>query len=77
MSRFVTSGDEVACLRDAGLDIAESPSSKKDMKKIQDQFNAWARESGLPLTHISRICAMSIGENYDAETLRSRGGGEE
>jgi hypothetical protein len=48
------------------------------MKKIQDQFNAWARESGLPLTHISRICAMSIGENYDTETLLQRmGGGEE
>jgi hypothetical protein len=71
---FVTSPDLVACLRDAGLDIAESPTSKKDLRKIQDQFNAWARESGLPLTHISRICAMSIGQNYDAETLRTRGG---
>ncbi|HET7155782.1 MAG TPA: DNA-3-methyladenine glycosylase I, partial [Hyphomicrobiaceae bacterium] len=39
---FVTSTDMVACLRDGGLDIAESPTSKKDMKKIQDQFNAWA-----------------------------------
>jgi 3-methyladenine DNA glycosylase Tag len=69
---FVTSADVVACLRDAGLDISESPSSKKDLKKIQDQFNVWAEETGLPLTHLSRICAMSIGENYDAETLRSR-----
>ena len=67
----------VACLRDAGLDIAESPTSKKDMKKIQDQLNAWAKESGLPLMHISRICAMSIGENYDTETLMRRGGGAE
>ena len=74
---FVTSGDMVACLRDAGLDIAETPSSRKDMAKIQAQFNAWAAETGLPLTHLSRICAMSIGENYDAETLRNRGGGEE
>ena len=40
---FVTSPDVVACLRDAGLDIAESPTSKKDLRKIQDQFNAWAR----------------------------------
>ncbi len=62
----------VACLRDAGLDIAEVPTSKKDLKKIQDQFNAWAEETGLPLTHLSRICAMSVGENYNAETLRSR-----
>jgi 3-methyladenine DNA glycosylase Tag len=74
---FVTSGDVVACLRDAGLDIAEQPSSRKDMAKIQAQFNAWAAETGLPLTHLSRICAMSIGENYDADTLRTRGGGEE
>ena len=69
---FVTSADVVACLRDAGLEISENPTSKKDLGKIQAQFNAWALETGLPLTHLSRICAMSIGENYDAETLRSR-----
>ena len=74
---FVTSPDVVACLREAGLDIAESPTSKKDLRKIQDQFNAWAEECGLPLTHISRICAMSIGQNYDPETLRTRGGMDE
>ena len=62
----------VACLRDAGLDIAETPTSKKDLKKIQDQFNAWVEETGLPRTHLSRICAMSVGENYDVETLRGR-----
>lgn len=69
---FITSTDTVACLRDAGLDIAEVPTAKKDLKKIQDQFNAWAQETRLPRTHLSRICAMSVGENYDAETLRSR-----
>ncbi len=69
---FITSADAVACLRDAGLDISENPTSKKDLKKIQDQFNAWAEETGLPLTHLSRICAMSIGENYNAEALRHR-----
>jgi 3-methyladenine DNA glycosylase Tag len=69
---FVTSADVVACLRDAGLDISENPTSKKDLKKIQDQFNAWGQETGLPLTHLSRICAMSIGENYGAEMLRGR-----
>jgi 3-methyladenine DNA glycosylase Tag len=74
---FVVSTDVVACLRDAGLDIAENPTSKRDLKKVQDQFNAWAKETGLPYVHISRICAMSIGENYDAETLLSRGGGME
>ena len=74
---FVASGDVVACLRDAGLEIAEDPTSKKDLRKIQDQFNAWAKETGLPYVHISRICAMSIGENYDAATLQRRGMSEE
>ena len=62
---FVTSKDVAACLRDAGLDIAEAPTSKRDLAKIQDQFNAWAKETGLPYRHLSMICAMSIGENYD------------
>lgn len=74
---FVVSSDVVACLRDAGIDIADNPTSKRDLKKVQDQFNAWAKETGLPYGHISRICAMSIGENYDAHTLLSRGGGME
>lgn len=60
---FVTSRDVAACLRDAGLDIAEAPTSKRDLLRIQEQFNAWAKETGLPYTHLSRICALSIGEN--------------
>jgi 3-methyladenine DNA glycosylase Tag len=75
---FITSRDMVLCLRDAGLEIAETPTSRRDLLRIQAQLNAWAEESGRPLMHISRICAMSIGENHDAETLRGRmGGGEE
>lgn len=60
---FVTSQDVVACLRDAGLDIGPEARSKSDLAQVQGQFNAWARETGLPYTHLSRICAMSIGEN--------------
>jgi 3-methyladenine DNA glycosylase Tag len=61
---FVTSKDVVACLRDAGLDIAEEVKSKGDLAKVQAQFNAWAKETGLPYAHLSRICALSIGENH-------------
>ncbi len=61
---FVTSQDVVACLRDAGLDIADEVKSKGDLGKVQAQFNAWATETGLPYVHLSRICAMSIGENH-------------
>jgi 3-methyladenine DNA glycosylase Tag len=67
---FIVSGDMSAALRDAGLDIAESPTSKKDLDKIQAQINVWAAETGLPRRHISRILAMSIGENHSPEALR-------
>jgi 3-methyladenine DNA glycosylase Tag len=63
---FVTSQDVVACLRDAGLGIAEEVKSKGDLAKVQAQFNAWAAQTGLPYVHLSRICAMSIGENHTA-----------
>ena len=74
---FVLSRDVVACLRDAGLDIAPEPKSKRDLEKIQAQFNAWARESKLPYTHLSRICAMSVGDNYSVEKLQQMAGGDE
>ena len=61
---FVTSQDVVACLRDAGLDIGPEAKSKSDLAKVQAQFNIWAEETGLPYVHLSRICAMSIGENH-------------
>ncbi len=63
---FVTSQDVVACLRDAGLEIAAEVKSKGDLAKVQAQFNAWATETGLPYVQLSRICAMSIGENHTA-----------
>ena len=64
---FVATKDVAACLRDAGLDIAEAPTSKRDLAKIQEQFNAWAKETGLPYRHLSLIRAMSIGENYEGD----------
>jgi 3-methyladenine DNA glycosylase Tag len=66
---FVTSKDVVACLRDAGLDVAEDAKSKRDLSLVQAQFNAWAKETGLPYVHLSRICAFSIGENHSAHEV--------
>lgn len=74
---FIVSRDVLLCLRDAGLELTDKGTSKGDWKKIQAQFNAWQKESGLPMVHLSRICAMSIGENYDAETLSRTMGGED
>jgi len=71
---YILSRDMVLALRDAGLDIAETPGSKKDQQKIHGQINAWAKETGLPRMHISRILAMSIGENNSPETLQAYAG---
>src|SRR5690606_27534069 len=67
---WIVSGDFAAALRDAGLEIAENPASKRDMAAIQKQLNAWRAETGLPYIHLSRILAMSIGENRSAEELK-------
>ncbi len=67
---FIVSSDMAAALRDAGLEIAESPTSKKDFAAIQAQVNAWASETGLPRAYISRILSMSIGPNRSVEELR-------
>lgn len=69
---FLPSNDVVSALRAHGMEIAENPTSKRDLTAMQDQFNAWREETGLPYAHLSRICAMSTGDNYDAETLRGR-----
>lgn len=68
---YIVSRDMVLALRDAGLDVAEAPTSKKDLQKVQDQINAWAKETGLPRMHISRILSMSIGENNPPEVLQA------
>jgi 3-methyladenine DNA glycosylase Tag len=68
---FILSPDMGAALRDAGLDIAENPTSKRDLAKVQMQMNAWARETGLAYSHMSRILAMSIGQNSSPEAIRA------
>jgi 3-methyladenine DNA glycosylase Tag len=63
---WIVSRDMAACLRDAGLDISEAPTSRRELRLVQEQMNRWAADTGLPLTHLSRICAMSVGENHAA-----------
>ncbi len=67
---FIISADFAAALRDAGLDIAETPTSKRDLAKVQWQLNEWRHETALPYSHLSRILSMSIGINRPAEQLR-------
>ena len=57
---FIITGDVVRCLQHSGLDIGNNPSSKRELGLIQNTFNVWHEESGLPYSHISRICALSL-----------------
>lgn len=67
---YILSADSCAALREAGLEIAEEPTSKKDLAAVQAQINAWAAETRLSRTHISRILAMSFGVNRTPEEIR-------
>lgn len=66
---FMLSTDVILCLRNAGVEIATNPSSQKDMRAIQQAFNTWRDESGLPYSHMSRIASCSVGENYAIEAF--------
>ncbi|MEX0964043.1 MAG: hypothetical protein WDZ52_08405 [Pseudohongiellaceae bacterium] len=60
----VASNKQLLALRGSGLEIAEQPSSQRDLQKVQALFNEWHEETGLPFSHLSRIAACSVGENY-------------
>ncbi len=57
---FITSRDVAVALVREGV-LTKPPSGKKDLRAVQDAFNAWAKESGRDLTSISRVLAMSTG----------------
>lgn len=57
---FVLTGDVTRCLQRAGVDITDTPGSKRELKLVQQVFNRWHEESGLPYSHISRVCACSL-----------------
>jgi 3-methyladenine DNA glycosylase Tag len=40
--------------------FAGEPKSKADRAKVQQVFNAWAGETGLPLAHLSMTLALSV-----------------
>ena len=57
---FIVTPDVARCLRRAGLELSENPSTQREMKLIQHVFNDWHQESGKPYSHLSRICALSV-----------------
>ena len=61
---FMLTNDVVTCLKATGLEIANNPTSKSDLMKIQNCFNAWQEQTGFSLTRLSKICACATGKNY-------------
>jgi hypothetical protein len=41
--------------------VFNAATSKRDLARVQDAFNTWHGESGLPRAAISRILALSVG----------------
>ncbi len=60
---FALTHDVVLCLKLHGLEISDNPSSQKDLKLIQQTFNQFHEETGLPYRQLSMIMAYSVGEN--------------
>jgi 3-methyladenine DNA glycosylase Tag len=69
---FIMTADVIAAINRAGVAVADQPSSKGDLTKVQQMFNAWHQESGLPYTHIGKIAAYSIGTNYDSDFIHEQ-----
>lgn len=57
---FILTEDVVAALVTAGI-VKKKPTGKADQKRVQEAFNAWAAETGRPLSALSRILALSVG----------------
>lgn len=57
---FILSADVVKALIREGV-VGKAPTSKADLRAVQDAFNAWTKESGRPQREVSRILALSAG----------------
>lgn len=56
---FVLTADVVAALVAQGI-VTKKPTSQSDLRAVQEAFNRWQKESGRPLSHISRMLAFCV-----------------
>lgn len=56
---FLFSKDVVTVLVSLNI-VVKEPTAKRDLLKVQDQFNQWQQETGLQYCQLSRIMAASI-----------------
>lgn len=58
---FIMSNDVIQALRQAKL-LDATIGSKKALYQVQEAFNAWHDETGLPYSQLSRIASCSVGD---------------
>ncbi|MBR9872432.1 MAG: DNA-3-methyladenine glycosylase I [Gammaproteobacteria bacterium] len=56
---FILSRDVVTALTRADI-LDASPTSKKGLTQAQNAFNQWRQETGLPISHLSRIVSFTV-----------------
>ena len=66
---FITSDDVCTALIANGVDINNKPTSQRDLKKVQEAFNEWQQQSGLPISHISKILSLTVGDDIEVDQL--------
>ena len=68
---FVLSSDVIIALIANGVEISERASSQRDLKLIQEAFNHWHEQTGMPYTHLSKVLSYSVGDNVPVDVLTS------
>ena len=66
---FLLTDDVVAVLKAEGV-VEKSPTSQRDLARVQAAFNLWHEESGRPMAEISRILSFTTGDS-SGRALRS------
>lgn len=73
---FLLTGDVITALIANGLDINPNATSQRDQKRIQETFNDWHSETGLPYTHLSKMLSYSVGDNVAVDVLEGYQGAQ-
>jgi len=73
---FMLTGDVITALIANGVETTDKASSQRDLKRIQEAFNEWQQQTGMPLTHLSKILSYSVGDNVAVDVLEGYQGSQ-
>jgi len=73
---FMLTGDVITALIANGVETNDKANSQRDLKRIQEAFNEWHEQSGLPYSHLSKILSYSVGDNVPVDVLEGYQGSQ-